>query len=107
MPPRRFPGSSSTDRPGFDRADGWTLLAHGRREEAGGGGGPQAPPARGLLTDVIGLPGHKAHREAGRWEHVISDEVEVEERLIVLLGHPTTCPHGNPNSGARRATSRI
>ena len=54
--------------------------------------------AERLLTDVIGLPWHKAHVEACRWEHVISDEVE--ERLVVLLDHPTTCPHGNPIPGA-------
>jgi len=54
--------------------------------------------AERLLVDVIGLPWHKAHLEAGRWEHVISDEVE--ERLIELLGNPTTCPHGNPIPGA-------
>jgi DtxR family Mn-dependent transcriptional regulator len=58
--------------------------------------------AERLLTDVIGLDWHKAHLEAGRWEHVISDEVE--ERLLQLLEHPTTCPHGNPipGSGAPR-----
>ena len=54
--------------------------------------------AERLLTDVIGLPWHKAHLEACRWEHVISDEVE--DRLVELLGHPTTCPHGNPIPGA-------
>jgi DtxR family Mn-dependent transcriptional regulator len=53
--------------------------------------------AERLLTDVIGLEWHKAHEEACRWEHVISDEVE--ERLVELLGHPTTCPHGNPIPG--------
>src|SRR5215210_88978 len=53
--------------------------------------------AERLLTDVIGLPWHKAHLEAGRWEHVISDEVE--ERIVQLLEHPTTCPHGNPIPG--------
>ena len=60
-----------------------------------------------LLTEVIGLPWHKAHIEACRWEHVISDEVE--ERLVVLLGHPTTCPHGNPipGSGAREADDQV
>ena len=51
-----------------------------------------------LLTEVIGLPWHKAHLEACRWEHVISDEVE--DRLVELLGHPTTCPHGNPIPGS-------
>jgi DtxR family Mn-dependent transcriptional regulator len=56
--------------------------------------------AERLLTDVIGLEWHKAHEEACRWEHVISDEVE--QRLVELLGHPTTCPHGNPIPGAPR-----
>src|ERR1700742_4763837 len=54
--------------------------------------------AERLLTDIIGLPWEKAHLEAGRWEHVISDEVEA--RLIEILGHPTTCPHGNPIPGS-------
>jgi DtxR family Mn-dependent transcriptional regulator len=54
--------------------------------------------AERLLTDVIGLPWHKAHVEACRWEHVMSDEVE--ERLVKLLDNPTTCPHGNPIPGA-------
>ena len=53
--------------------------------------------AERLLTDLIGLPWDRAHLEAGRWEHVISDEVE--ERLVEVLGHPTTCPHGNPIPG--------
>lgn len=54
--------------------------------------------AERLLTDVIGLPWHKTHVEACRWEHVISDEVE--ERLVILLGNPATCPHGNVIPGA-------
>jgi len=54
--------------------------------------------AERLLTDVIGLAWDKAHAEAGRWEHVISDEVEV--LLVRLLGNPRTCPHGNPIPGA-------
>ncbi len=53
--------------------------------------------AERLLVDIIGLDWDKAHLEAGRWEHVISDDVE--ERLVVLLGNPTTCPHGNPIPG--------
>ncbi len=54
--------------------------------------------AERLLVDIIGLDWDKAHVEAGRWEHVISDDVE--ERLVVLLGNPTTCPHGNPIPGS-------
>jgi DtxR family transcriptional regulator, Mn-dependent transcriptional regulator len=54
--------------------------------------------AERLLTDIIGLPWHKSHLEACRWEHVMSDEVE--DRLITLLGNPQTCPHGNPIPGS-------
>src|SRR5947208_17078177 len=54
--------------------------------------------AERLLTDIIGLPWSRSHLEACRWEHVISDEVE--ERLVILLGNPPTCPHGNPIPGA-------
>ncbi len=57
--------------------------------------------AERLLTDVIGLEWHKVHAEAGRWEHVIS--ADVEERLIELLGDPATCPHGNPIPGSAHA----
>jgi DtxR family transcriptional regulator, Mn-dependent transcriptional regulator len=56
--------------------------------------------AERLLTDIIGLPWHRSHLEACRWEHVISDEVEA--RLVELLGNPTTCPHGNPIPGTRQ-----
>src|ERR1700733_8232481 len=59
--------------------------------------------AERLLVDVIGLEWHKVHQEAGRWEHVISDDVEA--RLVVLLGDPATCPHGNPIPGSGSATS--
>ena len=55
--------------------------------------------AERLLVDVIGLEWHKVHVEAGRWEHVISEDVE--EKLIALLGDPATCPHGNPIPGSR------
>jgi len=54
--------------------------------------------AERLLVDVIGLEWHKVHREAGRWENVISDAVEA--RLVELLGDPATCPHGNPIPGS-------
>jgi DtxR family Mn-dependent transcriptional regulator len=58
--------------------------------------------AERLLTDVIGLEWEKVHREAARWEHAIS--ADVEEKLVELLGDPATCPHGNPIPGSRRAT---
>ena len=54
--------------------------------------------AERFLTDVIGLPWARAHHEACKWEHVISDDVE--EGLVRILGNPTTCPHGNPIPGS-------
>jgi DtxR family Mn-dependent transcriptional regulator len=54
--------------------------------------------AERFLTDLLGLPWHRAHTEACRWEHVIS--ADVEELLVARLGHPVTCPHGNPIPGA-------
>jgi DtxR family transcriptional regulator, Mn-dependent transcriptional regulator len=60
--------------------------------------------AERLLVDIIGLPWHLVHEEAGRWEHVMSDDVEA--RLVELLGDPSTCPHGNPIPGsANRAAT--
>jgi DtxR family Mn-dependent transcriptional regulator len=56
--------------------------------------------AERLLTDIIGLEWEKVHREAARWEHAISSDVE--EKLVELLGDPMTCPHGNPIPGTRR-----
>ena len=46
-----------------------------------------------LLVSVIKLPWEEVHIEACRWEHVISESVEL--RLFELLGHPARCPHGN------------
>ena len=54
--------------------------------------------AERLLVDVIGLEWEKVHKEADRWEHAIS--AEVEEKLVILLGDPATCPHGNPIPGS-------
>ncbi len=55
--------------------------------------------AERLLVDVIGLEWEKVHREADRWEHAIS--ADVEEKLVELLGDPATCPHGNPIPGSK------
>ena len=53
--------------------------------------------AERLLADVIGLDWPHVHEEACRWEHVMSDSVE--QRLVTLLGRPTTSPYGNPIPG--------
>lgn len=54
--------------------------------------------AERFLTDVLKLSWAEAHTEAGKWEHVISEPVELA--MVRLLGDPTTCPHGNPIPGS-------
>lgn len=54
--------------------------------------------AERFLTDVLDLDWTTAHHEAGRWEHVISPEVEAA--MLRVLEDPTTCPHGNPIPGS-------
>ncbi len=61
--------------------------------------------AERLLADVIGLEWEKVHREADRWEHAIS--ADVEEKLVELLGDPLTCPHGNPIPGSKRRAPAV
>ncbi len=58
--------------------------------------------AERLLVDVLGLEHEHVHEEACRWEHVISDRVEV--KLLEFLGNPTTSPYGNPIPGVGDAT---
>ncbi|HEY5427070.1 MAG TPA: metal-dependent transcriptional regulator [Candidatus Tumulicola sp.] len=50
--------------------------------------------AERLLTDVLGMAWDEVHSEACMLEHAISQRVE--DRLVVLLGDPQTCPHGHP-----------
>jgi DtxR family Mn-dependent transcriptional regulator len=47
-----------------------------------------------LLTEVIGLGWAESDREAERLQAAISPRVEAN--LDAMLGHPETCPHGNP-----------
>ncbi len=53
--------------------------------------------AERLLADVIGLDWAYVHDEACRWEHVMSEKVEL--RVLEMLGHPTESPYGNPIPG--------
>jgi DtxR family transcriptional regulator, Mn-dependent transcriptional regulator len=47
-----------------------------------------------LLTRVIGLGWAESDEEAARLQGALSPRVEA--RIAELLGHPPTCPHGNP-----------
>jgi len=54
--------------------------------------------AERFMVDMLGLSWTVAHQEAGKWEHVISEQVE--DAMMRVLGDPTTCPHGNPIPGS-------
>ena len=60
-----------------------------------------------LLTEIVGLGWAESDAEAERLQAVISPRVEA--RLDELLGHPETCPHGNPidHEAARRRPDGI
>jgi DtxR family Mn-dependent transcriptional regulator len=53
--------------------------------------------AERLLTDVIGLELAFVHEEACRWEHVMSERVEM--RVVELIDGPLVSPYGNPVPG--------
>ena len=47
-----------------------------------------------LLMDVLDVEWDKVHDAACQLEHGISDEIA--KKIEKALGHPKTCPHGNP-----------
>jgi DtxR family Mn-dependent transcriptional regulator len=47
-----------------------------------------------LLTDILNVGWDEAHKAACRLEHDITNNIV--KNLEKALGHPTTCPHGNP-----------
>lgn len=53
--------------------------------------------AERFLTDVLGLGWADCHEEAHLFEHALTPRLE--ERIVALLGNPTTCPHGSPIPG--------
>jgi putative ABC transport system ATP-binding protein len=50
--------------------------------------------AERLFKDTFSIDAHEAHTQACKFEHIISPELD--ERICSFLGHPKTCPHGNP-----------
>jgi DtxR family Mn-dependent transcriptional regulator len=51
-----------------------------------------------LLSEIVGLGWAESDEEAARLQGAISPRVEA--RLDEILGHPETCPHGNPIDAA-------
>lgn len=47
-----------------------------------------------FLVDVLGLPWEKAHDEACKLEHALSEDVT--DSLEKFLESPASCPHGHP-----------
>lgn len=47
-----------------------------------------------LLTDILQIKWDEAHKAACKLEHAITDEIA--KKIEKVLGHPKTCPHGNP-----------
>jgi DtxR family Mn-dependent transcriptional regulator len=50
--------------------------------------------AERLLADVLDIQGSQAEESACRFEHLLHEGLE--EKICILLGHPTHCPHGQP-----------
>lgn len=50
--------------------------------------------AERLLTDILHLDWSEAHEAACKLEHAIA--ADIIKPLEKALGHPKTCPHGNP-----------
>ncbi len=50
--------------------------------------------AERLFKDTFAIDDSEAHTQACKFEHIISPELD--HRICTFLGHPTTCPHGNP-----------
>ena len=50
--------------------------------------------AERLFKDTFSIDEAEVHTQACKFEHIISPELD--QRICSFLGHPKTCPHGNP-----------
>jgi putative ABC transport system ATP-binding protein len=50
--------------------------------------------AERLFKDTFAIEDSEVHNQACKFEHIISPELD--QRICSFLGHPKTCPHGNP-----------
>ncbi|MGB8475202.1 MAG: ATP-binding cassette domain-containing protein [Candidatus Acidiferrum sp.] len=50
--------------------------------------------AERLFKDTFSIADSEVHTQACKFEHIISPELD--QRICTFLGHPKTCPHGNP-----------
>ncbi len=83
-----------------------TMDKNGTRLTRVGKRSAQTVLRRHMLTEWMMLrmlPWSKLHQQAHNLEHAISSEVETA--LFEELGHPQTCPHGNPLPGFEETVS--
>jgi len=50
--------------------------------------------AERLFTDTFAVADSEVNSQACKFEHIISPELD--QRICTFLGHPKSCPHGNP-----------
>ena len=85
--------------------DGLVVVGkQGARLTAAGRRSARTVTRRHMLAEwmMVGrLPWSRLHMEAHNLEHAIS--AESEKALLQELGHPQTCPHGNPLPGSEDA----
>ncbi len=60
--------------------------------------------AERLFTDTFAIGDPEAHSQACKFEHIISPELD--QKICTFLGHPKTCPHGNPIPRGACCTNR-
>lgn len=81
-----------------------TMDKNGTRLTKAGKQSARTVVRRHMLTEWMMarmLPWSKLHEEAHNLEHAISSQVE--SALFEEMGHPQTCPHGNPLPGCEKA----
>jgi DtxR family Mn-dependent transcriptional regulator len=54
--------------------------------------------AERFLLEVLGMDWITAHEEAHALAHALTPAIDAH--MVTVLGHPTTCPHGNPIPGS-------
>lgn len=85
-----------------------TMNTEGTHLTQAGWGAAQVVVRRHMLMEwmmVKTLPWSKLHSEAHQLEHAISSLTETA--LMEQLGHPQTCPHGNPLPGCEAAVADL
>ncbi len=61
--------------------------------------------AERLFTDTFAVDEAEVHQQACRFEHIITPELD--QRICTFLGHPKTCPHGNPIPPGRCCETKL